>query len=44
MGRVGETLTADTSGIADADGLTNVTFSYQWLADTRTSPERPAPP
>ena len=31
--RVGETLTADTSGIADADGLTNVTFSYQWLAD-----------
>ena len=31
--KVGETLTADTSGIADADGLTNVTFSYQWLAD-----------
>ena len=31
--RVGETLTADTSGIDDADGLTNVTFSYQWLAD-----------
>ena len=31
--RVGETLTADTSGISDADGLTNVTFSYQWLAD-----------
>ena len=30
---VGETLTADTSGIADADGLTNATFSYQWLAD-----------
>ena len=29
---VGETLTADTSGIADADGLTNVTFSYQWLS------------
>ena len=27
----GETLTADTSTIADADGLTNVTFSYQWL-------------
>ena len=30
--QVGETLTADTSGIADADGLTNVTFEYQWLA------------
>ena len=31
--RVGEMLTADTSGIADADGLTNVTYSYQWLVD-----------
>ena len=31
--QVGETLTADKSGIADADGLTNATFSYQWLAD-----------
>ena len=31
--QVGETLTADTSGVADADGLTNATFSYQWLAD-----------
>ena len=31
--RAGETLTADTSGITDANGLTNVTFSYQWLAD-----------
>ena len=31
--QVGETLTADTSGIADADGLTDVTFTYQWLAD-----------
>ena len=30
---VGETLTADTSGIADADGLDNVEYSYQWLAD-----------
>ena len=29
--QVGETLTADTSGIADADGLTNVTYSYQWI-------------
>ena len=31
--QVGETLTADKSGIADADGLENVSFSYQWLAD-----------
>ena len=30
---VGETLTADASGIADEDGLTNATFAYQWLAD-----------
>ena len=30
--QAGETLTADTSGITDADGLTNVAFSYQWLA------------
>ena len=30
--QVGETLTANTSGIADADGLANATFSYQWLA------------
>ncbi len=31
--QVGQTLTASTSGIADTDGLTNVTYSYQWLAD-----------
>ena len=31
--QVGQTLTASTSGIADADGLTNVSYSYQWLAD-----------
>ena len=30
--QVGEALTADTSGITDADGLTNVSFSYQWTA------------
>ncbi len=30
--RVGETLTADMSGISDADGLNDATFSYQWLA------------
>ena len=31
--RVGETLTVDTSGIDDEDGLANVSFSYQWIAD-----------
>ena len=31
--QVGETLTADTSGIADDNGLDNATFRYQWLAD-----------
>ena len=34
--QVGETLTADTSGIADEDGLDNASFSYQWLADDST--------
>ena len=29
---VGETLTADTSGISDADGMTGATFSYQWVS------------
>ena len=31
--KVGETLEADTSGISDADGLSNVQYEYQWLAD-----------
>ena len=30
---MGETLTASATGIADTDGLTNATFTYQWLAD-----------
>ncbi len=33
MPQVGQTLTADTSGISDDDGLTNVSYSYQWMAD-----------
>ena len=28
-----ETLTADISGITDADGLTSVSYSYQWIAN-----------
>ena len=28
---MGETLTARTSGIADTEGFTNVSFSYQWI-------------
>ncbi len=31
--QVGEALTANTSGVADADGLSNVQYEYQWLAD-----------
>ena len=31
--QAGQTLTADITGITDADGLTNVAYSYQWLAD-----------
>ena len=30
--RVGEALSADTSAIDDADGLTSVSFEYQWTA------------
>ena len=35
--QVGETLTADTSGISDAEGLTNAAFDYQWVSDDGTS-------
>ena len=31
--QVGQTLTADTSDISDPDGLTNPSYTYQWLAD-----------
>ena len=31
--QVDETLTADTSAISDEDGLTNVSYQYQWLRD-----------
>ena len=34
--QVGETLTADTSGISDIDGLDNLTYSYQWLTSRDT--------
>ncbi len=26
-------MTVDTSGISDGNGLTKVSYSYQWLAD-----------
>ena len=29
--QVGETLTAVTTGITDANGLTSVTYTYQWI-------------
>ena len=31
--KVDQTLTANTGGIADADGLTRVGYSYEWLVD-----------
>ena len=34
---MGEALTADTSGIADTDGLVNATFRYQWMRNDGTS-------
>ena len=35
--RVGEMLTANTAGIVDADGLSNATYTYQWVANDGTS-------
>ena len=34
---MGETLTATTSGISDTDGLTKVSYTYQWLANDGTT-------
>ena len=34
--QVGQTLGVDTTGIADADGLTNVSYSYQWMRNDGT--------
>ena len=35
--QVDETLTADVSSITDADGLTNVSYSYQWIRNDGTN-------
>ena len=35
-----QTLTADTSAVMDADGLTNVSYSYQWIRVDADSTER----
>ena len=34
---VGQTLAADASGIADADGMTSSTLRYQWISDDGTT-------
>ena len=34
--KVGQTLTASTTGITDADGLTNVSYTYQWIRNDGT--------
>ena len=33
MAKVGETLTADASGVNDADGMANATLAYQWSSN-----------
>ena len=43
--QVGQTLTAVTSAIMDADGLNNVSYTYQWIrvdggSETDVSSER----
>ena len=35
--QVGETLTADITGISDADGLSGETFTYQWVSGDGTA-------
>ena len=37
MPQVGETLTADTATIADQDGLTGVSYIYQWIRNDGTN-------
>ena len=37
--QVGQTLTADTSGIDDEDGLNQVVFSYQWIRNDGNADE-----
>ena len=32
MAEVGQTLTADTSAVADTDGITNVSYTYEWYS------------
>ena len=34
--QVGETLSVDTSGISDTDGIVNSIFTYQWIANDGT--------
>ena len=43
IAQVGETLTVDTSGIDDADGISNATFSYQWIPEPPTYPGQRGP-
>ena len=41
--QAGQTLTADTSGITDADGLNNVDYDYQWIRVDPTEALMPSP-
>ena len=40
---VGQTLSADTSAISDQNGMTNSTFSYQWISNNGEK-DTPVPP
>ena len=40
---VGDTLTADTSGIGDADGLTSATYAFQWIRVASDGTQTPIP-
>ena len=40
---VGHTLTADTTAIMDADGLSNVSYSYQWIRVDANGTSNPTP-
>ena len=41
MAQVGQTLTAGTTGIMDADGLTSVSYTYQWIRVATNNTEAP---
>ena len=41
--QVGQTLTAGTTAITDAEGLTSVSYTYQWIRVATAAPRRTSP-